>query len=233
MTRVITTCLLGMGLMVAATTLPQSQAHEGHDGHDHGTTQSSDPQAPSNRVMETPPPFETLDNAPGQGRSTSSSTRNQTQQAEGNWSEPADRRPELSRPRAEAGGARTFPPAATETLPRRIDNDDYPASRSRNRFTHQRWAPRSEGFAHPLSSEDAYPGDFLRFRGQRDRDTRDGSCLRAVQPRLPRHEIPLHDLSLSSSYSCNVNLYQIDNHLTSDYYTSPDCPFVGGESCGF
>ena len=55
MTKLLTTCLLGAGLMAAATTLPQSQSHEGHDGHDHAATQRSEAQGPSNRVIDSPP----------------------------------------------------------------------------------------------------------------------------------------------------------------------------------
>lgn len=72
MTKIITTCLLGAGLMAGATILPQSQAHEGHEGHDHvrpvapsqDTPQQIQPAEPSNGVVTTPPPFETLDSKP-------------------------------------------------------------------------------------------------------------------------------------------------------------------------
>lgn len=66
--KIIATCLLGAGLMAAVTTLPQSQAHEGHNGHDHGETfsapqeslQQTRPTELSNDVVTSPPPFETL-----------------------------------------------------------------------------------------------------------------------------------------------------------------------------
>ena len=195
MTKIVTTCLLGAGLMAAATTLPQSQAHEGHDGHDHGTTQRSEPQVPSNRVIQTPPPFETLDNAPSAGRSHGSSTRNQLQQPEGNWSEPADRRPELSRPRAEGGGVRPFLPTAPETFRRGSENGYYPESRrsrSRDDLSHQPWASPNEGFACPLGRQGAYFGEYPGFRRLPNASPRDGWCPHAVQTPRSSHDMPPH-----------------------------------------
>ena len=52
--------------------MPSSQAHEGHEGHDHGPTEVAPPQvAPSEEspdIVTTPPPFETLENAPADSR---------------------------------------------------------------------------------------------------------------------------------------------------------------------
>lgn len=223
MTKLVTTCLLGAGLMAAATTLPQSQAHEGHDGRDHAATQRNEAQGPSNRVIDSPPPFETLDNAPAPGRSPSSSTRdNQRQAPERNWSDPADRRPELSSPRAEASGVRPFSPTAPETFPRHSDNDYYPESRNRDDFANRLWTSPDDSFSYPLDRQDAHLGDYP------SPDTLGGWCPHAVQP--PRS---LHDDRPKSSYFCDRNPYQVDSHLPRDYQREYDCPFASAELRGF
>ena len=68
MTRIIGTVLLGAGLLAGVTTMPSSEAHEGHEGHDHGPAEVAPERvAPSEKspdIVNTPPPFETLENAP-------------------------------------------------------------------------------------------------------------------------------------------------------------------------
>ena len=73
MTRTISSVLLGAGLLAGVTAMPSSQAHEGHEGHDHGPTEVVPPQVAPNEkspdIVTTPPPFETLENAPADSRS--------------------------------------------------------------------------------------------------------------------------------------------------------------------
>jgi len=210
MTKVITTCLLGAGIMTAAATLPQSQAHEGHDGHDHGTTQQTEPQVPSNRVIETPPP-----NSPG------SSTRNQLQQPKRNWSDAADRRPELFSPGAEGGDSRPFPSTAPETFRRDIGNDYYPESRSPDDFSHGRSVPPTGDFACPLGRRDAYLSDYPSFHGFTERSTPDGWCPYEVQSLDSSHHVRPRDSAAKSSY--DLGRYQYGNQLSGEY----DCPLAG------
>ncbi len=129
MTKLFTALLLTVGLFGGAAMLPDSQAHEGHEGHDHGSAQEAPqqvaPSEPSPGVMSTPPPFETLDNesANSPANPDRSYAREQAPSTR-DWGQPYDRRFETSEPpatpRMEAGDRPRLqaPPRTFEQYPR-------------------------------------------------------------------------------------------------------------------
>ena len=126
--------------------MPSSQAHEGHEGHDHGPTEVVPPQVAPNEkspdIVTTPPPFETLGNAPADTRSLPEQNHERNPAAATReWRQPNDRRirtvdPSITPPREFGDRPRL------QAAPRAFD--EYPRDRQTG--------PRTYKDGHPPAS---------------------------------------------------------------------------------
>jgi hypothetical protein len=207
MTKIIATCLVGAGLMAAATTLPTSQAHEGHDGHDHGTQEAPQlddsariaPTESSNGVVTSPPPFETLDSNPAPLRpqaalpsaSFPEQVRDQQLESGEDWSQPFE--PRLERRDSSLQGPLTAP--RTEFDDRRSETYSsdqlppdayglYPESRERDSLAPREPRPWSPRFSQPRSARDLeFYSDCPSSRGSWSYDQPDRYCAAETRSR--------------------------------------------------
>ena len=143
MTRIISTVLLGAGLLAGVTTMPSSEAHDGHEGHNHGPAEVVPRQftlsEKSPGIVTTPPPFETLEDAPADSRALSEQNYDREQApTTRDWRQPSDR---------------PFQPSQPPITPQR-EFDDHPRLQATPRSFEQ--YPRNHRLG-PRSNEDVSP----------------------------------------------------------------------------